>query len=144
MYAEHGALSPDAVHVVWVFNQIELTERLLPLVLSDLERTTGLRPTPHVDDYEGCCVRITIDDHWNLPAMSAAPHDDAQGLVDIADYFQDLYHQSDGAAGSIWPICPQDGFGLHAELTATPSQTPAAVWRCHPFDHDVPIGELGR
>jgi len=136
---------PAPREVVWdalLGYQVALANDAVAAVLDDLHRTSALRPTVLVDDYDGSGVRIRINDGYTAPSMWELGRPEA--FVEVADYFQEQldladYLQELEQAQGCWPLCGEHDVRLHAEV-----QDGAAVWRCRFGSHTVaPIGGLG-
>src|SRR3989442_15987315 len=66
-----GAAPRDVVDRAFVRDQVALANEAAAAVLSDLHRTSSLRPTVAVDDYERSGVRIWINAGYTAPSMWA-------------------------------------------------------------------------
>ena len=137
-----GGARRDLVDRAFLKDQVALAKDAASAVLSDLHRTSALRPTVTVDDYEGTGVRIWVNGGYTAPSMWAIEKPEAlvevalyiQDQLDLADYLQE-FEQADGC----WPLCDEHGVGLRAEV-----REGIAVWWCRAGHHGVaPIGHLG-
>ena len=136
LFEREGPVSKEAAGSAYLLAQIDLAERCVSVVLRDLHRTSGKRPDVAVDDLEER-VRITVDGGYQTPSMMAAPWDQTDALVEVADYLQGEVMGNEGPA---WPVCPTHDLGLHPLVVAD-----RAVWWCEPTSHEVAeIGTLGR
>jgi hypothetical protein len=137
-----GAVPREVVSRAFLNHQVGLAKEAAAAVLGDLHRTTAMRPTVVVDDYEGNGVRIHVNDGYTAPSMWESERPEA--FVEVAEYFQDQldladYLQEFGDVQGCWPLCAEHGTGLRAEVRAG-----TAVWRCDSGGHSVaPVGGLG-
>jgi len=137
-----GAVARDVVDRAFLEEQVALANEAVAAVLSDLHRTSALRPTVAVDDDDGSGVRIWINEGYTAPSMWEIEKPEA--FVEVAAYFQDRldladYLQELEQAQGCWPLCGDHGVGLRAGV-----DDGIAVWWCDAGEHLVaPIGDLG-
>jgi hypothetical protein len=124
---------PDNWPVKDLKDQVKLAEDNVKIVLSDVDRSIGLRPRVTVDTYR-TAVRIAYDDSYTTPSVFAESN--PQALAETADYLQKHVAED---IWSPWPVCPIHDVGVHAEV-----RDHAAVWWCRFGTHLVaPVGMLG-
>jgi hypothetical protein len=118
-----------------ISDQLRLAEGNVAVVLTDIQRTTDLRPRVTVDAYRSV-VRIAYDSGWTTPSVRATSNPEA--LIETADYLKDLIVEDEG--WSPWPLCPLHEIGgVQAEV-----RDGLAVWWCNFGHHLVArVGQLG-
>ena len=131
---DHGPGDREQVERAFLGEEVELASRNVPVVMGDIERSTGRHPDVEVDRYLGS-VRISFNGNFTTPSVSEWENPDA--LVEVAAYLQE--HMLDEVG--LWPVCP-----THDGRVLIPEVAPGgAVWRCRSGGHDAaPIGQLGR
>lgn len=134
-FMENGPQPERLVAMAWLLGQIQAAADAAVLVVRDVRSTTSREPLVLVDEFKDG-VRITVDGGGSVtPAIWAGPHEQAQVLVEVADYIQSELMDN---YGPVWPTCPEHGYGLHPEL-----HEGLPCWRCRPGGHSVaPIGQL--
>jgi hypothetical protein len=132
LYDQHGPVAFDRVEEAFVADQVQLTTRNVAVVLTDIERTTDLRPGIVVDRYHNG-VRVAVDGSFTTPSVTEWANPEA--LADLAGYLQE--HVAE-ALWRAWPVCPEHDMGLWPEVHGD-----AAVWWCRYRGHPAaPVGQL--
>ena len=112
---------------------MDLARQNVQVVLGDIERTTGLRPTFTVDAYMNV-VRIAYRQDSTTPSVFATTNPEA--LVETVAYLQDHVAED---IWFPWPVCAIHDKGLYAEVHGG-----EAAWWCRFGGHLVaPVGSLG-
>jgi hypothetical protein len=133
LFRTEGPVSYECVRAAATADQVVLAREATAAVLGDLERATDLRPEVEVDWYEGESIRISFDQGYRTPSMTAI--DRAAAFVEVAAYFQE---QLAFEIGKMWPECLIHDFGGETEV-----RDGVAVWWCRKGEHVVDrIGEL--
>jgi len=115
---------------------LELVENAVIVVLSDVQRTTTLRPrvevfTPRMNAVDE--IAVSYDRAYQTGIDW--PPDEIGVLVTLTDYLRDFVVED---AWQAWPLCPHHGLALYPE-----NYKDQAVWTCRKHDHTVaPIGDL--
>ena len=126
-------MTREATSDAWIVDSLNLAKRAVETVLSDLHRTSDMRPAVIVDICEGN-VRIAVDGNSTVPSMAAEPMDEQQALLQAAEYLQseiaDNYWE-------VWPLCAEHDVALRVK-----AHERRAWWWCVLGHHAVaPIGE---
>jgi hypothetical protein len=103
---------------------VSLAKINVSVVLLDVERTTGLRPSVTVENYRGG-VMILCYDGGTAPSVSARSNPEA--LAETADYLQEHVAEEVGTAGqaTLWPVCL-----THSRMRRADVDAAEAVWNC--------------
>ena len=113
--------------------QIEMAERAVQVVLTDLHRTTDRRPIVTVDSYSDG-LRLTVGMDYVGPSIDR-DLTEPEMVQEVADYLQDQVMRDHV---TVWPTCPRHNIGLHPDLVDG-----VATWCCRYGGHQVAtIGEL--
>lgn len=86
LYDEEGPLEPEEAWSAFNAEQLRVARAAIDVVMTDLNRTSAIRPRVRVDLFDGTTVRIFLDGSFTTPSMSAI--DETEALVEAADYFQ--------------------------------------------------------
>ena len=110
---------------------VTLAKINVPVVLLDVERTTGLRPKVTIENYRGG-VLISCNG-GTAPSVSARSNPEA--LAETADYLQELVAEEVGTAGqaTLWPVC-----STHSRMLRGVVDGAEAVWKCPRGTRGVP------
>ena len=132
-YISNGPASEDTVRAAFVLDQLALAEANVAIVMSDIERTTDLRPKVVVNDLDEA-VCISFNGNFTSPSVMA--WDNPEALAEVAGYLQEHVME---ALWRTWPECPDHDFGLSPQV-----KKGGAVWWCRPREHAVAVvGHLG-
>jgi hypothetical protein len=117
-----------------ISDQVKLARENVDVVLTDIHRTTDVRPEVLVDSFRSV-VRIAYGSGFTTPSVRATAN--PQALVETADYLKDQVVED---VWSPWPVCPLHEIGgVQAEV-----HDGVAVWWCRFADHLVAeVGQLG-
>ena len=132
-YEQHGPADRPSVERAFLLDLVELTRQNVRIVMPEVERTTKLRPTVEVEEFQEA-VRVSVDGSYTTPSVKEWENPEA--LVDLAGYIQE---QVIDELNSAWPVCPKHGQVLIPEV-----HNGVGTWWCRPEDHAVcEIGQLG-
>lgn len=132
-YISNGPANEEVVRAAFGLDQLALAEANVAIVMSDIERTTDLRPKVVVNDLDEA-VCICFNGNYTSPSVFA--WDNPEALAEVADYLQEHVME---ALWRTWPECPEHDFGLFPQV-----RQGEAVWWCRPQEHAVAaVGHLG-
>jgi hypothetical protein len=103
---EGWEVGPEGWPIKDISDLVDLARQNVQVVLDDIERTTGLRPTFTVDAYMNV-VRIAYGQDSTTPSVFATTNPEA--LVETAAYLQDHVAED---IWSPWPVCAIHDKGL--------------------------------
>lgn len=138
VFAQHGALTGEALWTLAAKHQFDLAKRAAEAVAKDI-RATADKEVEIEPVQDGSVVRIKVNGEFDAhDGGRLFAFDLDRALVEVAETVQDLLTEQWWA---VWPLCPEHGdHGLCPE----PSK-PVASWSCRIGPHTVgAVGALPR